>query len=148
MMNTEFARRMLALVTVAAAVFLQTAMTSGVGADVDSIPELASLDTSDDYGVRLLASDPTEPGPSIHRHFLRPFSSVTGPSGPVATSFAAAATPPAARKAQPALTLLHFSNTESMRNDSRFDWPVTRDSAGAPIVITHSHTLLLSGVAF
>ncbi|MEM7137480.1 MAG: hypothetical protein AAF500_12915 [Myxococcota bacterium] len=148
MIDSEAARRLLALGAVTAAVVVQSAVLNEAGADFDLGGETSVLSPLEDYGVRLLEGTLTEPSSSIHRHALRPDPTAAGLPGSVAFSSAGGSVPPATLSASRALTVLHISAGESAGADLRLRWPVTRDSAGSPIMLSSEHTATVFQAAF
>ncbi|MBT8467991.1 MAG: hypothetical protein HKN10_13430 [Myxococcales bacterium] len=136
MIQSEGARRMIALIAVAVAALAQDFVISEAGANHGTgAPAFLSADLLiDGLGSSLEAA----------RMANQPYGVRLGSDELVAP----ATPPPATKTVRTRLTLLDLSEAEPVARDAMFHWPVNRDSAGAPIVLNSDFTAPLIKVRF
>ena len=136
MIRSEGARRVIALIAVAAAVLAQDMVVSKAGANhFTSARALLSADLLVDG-----APSPAEAAASAGQPYgvrLSPFE-LTAPVAPT----------PLTKTDPTRLTWLNISEVDPGSGSSILRWPVNRDSAGAPIVLDSAYAAPLIKVSF
>ncbi len=136
MIQSEGARRMLALSVVAVAALAQDFVVNEAGANHE--PGATSLLSAD------LLVDGLRSSAEARRSANQPYGVGLG----LGELVAPLPSSPATKTVRTRLTLLDLSEAEPGSGDARFRWPVNRDSAGAPIVLTRDFTAPFFKVRF
>ncbi|MBT8451378.1 MAG: hypothetical protein KJO40_05355 [Deltaproteobacteria bacterium] len=136
MIRSEGARRVIALIAVAAAALAQDMVVSKAGANhFTSAPALLSAD---------LLLDGAPPSAGATASAGQPYGVRLSPFALTAPT----ASTPLSKTVPTRLTWLNISEVDPGAGGSVFGWPVNRDSAGAPVVLNSNHTAPLITVSF
>jgi len=136
MIQSKGARRMIALLVVAAAVFTQDAVISGARANHETAA--TAVLSADRLTVGSLSFSEAAPEASLPYGVRLEAGGLAAPETPLLAN----------KIVRTRLTLLDLAEAEPGRRDASLRWPVNRDSAGAPIVLTWDFTAPLIKVRF